>query len=83
MHLSVYVPSIICSAEIIFFLFCLFLDMNIFQKIRGENDNLCIAIKMVSLEVIRIWYHYVSFKKQKGREEKNWKGKFRLLDLYI
>ena len=54
MHLSIYVPSIICYVEIIFFLLCLFLDMNIFQKIRGENDNLCIALKMVSLEVIRI-----------------------------
>ena len=36
-----------------------------------------------SNKVIRVWYHYVSFTKKKGREEKKWKGKFRLLDLYI
>ena len=35
-----------------------------------------------SNKVIRFWYHYVSFKK-KGREEKQWREKVGLLDLYI
>ena len=36
-----------------------------------------------SNKVIRIRYHYVSLTKKKRREEKKWKEKFRLLDLYI